>query len=934
MLIVPNIFREGDAVQKKPHRYSMKATVLASALALLPLGADAAGLGKITVLSALGQPLRAEVELMATREELSSISARFASHDAFKQAGLEFVPALAGVSVAIDKRPSGLSFIRLSSDRPIDEPFLDFLLELSWSSGRLVREYTFLLDPPPDMLAPKSAPQVVLPMAKPGPVMTLPVPVPVAPEQRTTEEKPALMKKPEEAKTAKGPLEPAKPTKPAKVREIIREAPGEVAKEGMSTREVKRGDTLNQIAAETKPEGVSLDQMLVAIFRSNPDAFVGNVHRMKAGKILSLPEPETVAAVTPAEARRVISAHTADFNAYRQKLASAAGSSVAKDVVPQQTAAGKIAPKVEERAPAGEAKDQIKISKSESGKEARAAQGRITALEEDLTAKAKALKEAQSRQTDLEKRVTDLQKLIDLKNQNLADLQKQAAAKPAPVLAPVPEVKKPEPPASIKAPEVATPIEAPKPAEVMPPVVAVPPATEKPAEVAKPVEAPKPVAKPVVKKPAPAREEGLVDTLLENPAIAAGGLLVLGLLAYAVIRQRRKQGMEGDGAPTTTANLATNSVFGATGGQSVDTTGASSMATDFSQASISAIDSEEGVDPVAEADVYMAYGRDAQAEEILLDALKSDPARTAIHVKLLEIYAARKNVKQFETLASDLYAQSGGIGPDWEKVGAMGQKLDPANPLYGGGPITQGGSTDATVIVPADQKLHNTWTMPGELSQISQAVENGSATTFLSRDAVAAADAPVVPANLDFDLDVGARTHAIEPVAAPIEAETVGGLDFDLGLDSSPAAHHETDSEGTGILDLSKNASLADDDQGMRFDLDLGQAPATPAPSGDVVDFDKTIAGANVLDFDFDLGGSGEPQRQAAAPTLDLGDINLDLGTPPIGGGDDVATKLELAKAYEEMGDKEGARELLQEVLKEGSGEQQGQARGLLSKLG
>jgi pilus assembly protein FimV len=141
-----------------------------------------------------------------------------------------------------------------------------------------------------------------------------------------------------------------------------------------------------------------------------------------------------------------------------------------------------------------------------------------------------------------------------------------------------------------------------------------------------------------------------------------------------------------DGAeapPTTTANLTANSVFGATGGQSVDTT-ASSMATDFSQASISAIDAEEGVDPVAEADVYMAYGRDAQAEEILLDALKTDPTRTAIHVKLLEIYAGRKNNKQFETLASDLYAQTGGVGADWEKAAAMGMKLDPANPLYGG----------------------------------------------------------------------------------------------------------------------------------------------------------------------------------------------------------------------------------------------------------
>jgi len=955
MLIVPKIFREGDAVQKKLHRYSLKASVLASALALLPLGAGAAGLGKITVLSALGQPLRAEVELMASREELSSITARFASHDAFKQAGLDFVPALAGVKVTLDKRPSGQSFIRLSSERPVDEPFLDFLLELSWSSGRLVREYTFLLDPPPEMLAPKPAPQVALPTAKPAaPVVTQPVMAPVAPEQRVMEEKPAA-KKPDDAKSAKGPVEAPKP--PLSAKELAKEAPAAAPREsrdGQATREVevKTGDTLNKIATETKPEGVSLDQMLVAIFQNNQDAFVGNVHRLKAGKILAIPERDAVAAVTPAEARRVISAHTADFNTYRQKLAFAAGSSEAKEQAPRQTAAGKIAPKVEEIAPAAQSKDQIKISKSESGKEARAAQGRIAALEEDLTAKGKALKEAQSRQTDLEKNVKDLQKLLDLKNQNLADLQKQAAAKPAPL--PVPEVKKPEPPApakvaeAVKPAEPPKPVEAPKPVEVTPPPVPVPAIAEKPAEPAKPVEAPKPVAKKPAAPPPP-EEPGLLDTLMDNPAIPAGGLLVLALAGYAVFRQRRKRGSDSDATPTTTANLATNSVFGATGGQSVDTTGASSMATDFSQASISAIDSEEGVDPVAEADVYMAYGRDAQAEEILLDALKSDPARTAIHVKLLEIYAARKNTKQFETLASDLYAQTSGVGADWEKAAAMGQKLDPANPLYGGGPITPGGATDTTVIVPADQKMHSTWTMPGELSQIAQAVENGTATALIENDTAGAVEvAPMMPANLDFDLDLGTSAKpSVSSVAAPIKAAAEESLDFDLGLDSRRPAGPVIDPDATMILDVSKDLKPADSsmdfklgedqvvttaDEGLHFDLDLGQTPATPAP--EVIDFDKTVAGGNVMDFDFNLGTSpAEQQPQAAEPMLDLGDINLDLGTPSAAGGDDVSTKLELAKAYEEMGDKEGARELLQEVVKEGSGEQQEKARGMLSRL-
>ncbi len=128
--------------------------------------ASAAGLGKIVVLSSLGQPLRAEIELTASREELSDMRAQLASPDAFKQAGIDLAPALAGIRFTVDKRQNGQSVIRLSSDRPINDPFVDMLLELNWATGRLVREYTFLLDPP-DMTAKASASSVVQPAARP-----------------------------------------------------------------------------------------------------------------------------------------------------------------------------------------------------------------------------------------------------------------------------------------------------------------------------------------------------------------------------------------------------------------------------------------------------------------------------------------------------------------------------------------------------------------------------------------------------------------------------------------------------------------------------------------------------------------------------------------------------------------------------------------------
>lgn len=864
------------------------------------------------------------------------MTARLASHEAFKQAGIEFVPALAGIKLAIDRQTRDRPVIRMTTDRPVNEPFLSLLVELSWSAGRLMREYTFLLDPAPELLPARQS--AMAPPAKGG-APAVAQPMPVAPA----------------AQPQAGPTEKTHDGKTAEA-------------QGGREREVKKGDYLRKIASETQYDGVSLEQMLVAIFDHNRQAFIdNNMHRLKAGKILRIPERETVAAVEAGKARKIVSAHTADFNAYRQKLAAAVGAAQApQEEVASQTAAGKIGTKVEEKAPAAaQTKDQLKIAKADASTKAREAQGRVAALEEDLSAKERALQEAQSRQAELEKNIQDLQKLIELKNRQLAELQKQAESKPVPSTPSAPPAKAPE-----TAPVAAAPAVAEKPAE---PVVSAPkPQTEAAPvqQAAKPAQAPTPAAKKKTPPPPPPPEPDFIDELLANPAIVAGGLIVLGLLGLIAYRQRRKKSEQAgaEASPSTTANLAANSVFGTTGGQSVDTTG-SSMATGFSQASISAIDTDEGVDPVAEADVYMAYGRDAQAEEILLDALKSDPTRTAIHVKLLEIYAGRKNLKQFETLASDLYAQTGGVGSDWEKAAAMGLKLDPANPLYGGaagGKPAQG--ADSMVAVPdaGDKTMHDTWTMPGELSQISEAVEKGGAATVILEKPVEAATAAPLPPVLDFDLDLGgpsAATGAAEP--PPAAATAASGIDFDLGLDFEPTTQSkpaESDPTATIVLDASAasrapavdlpldikldSPEAATSEEALHFDLDLGE-PAAPAAGSapEPVDQEKTLAGAKALDFEFDLGepAAAPPASQTSPPTLDLAAIDLDLGEAPAeasdagvepAADDEVSTKLELAKAYEEMGDKEGARELLNEVIKQGSAEQQAKAQSMLAKLG
>jgi pilus assembly protein FimV len=878
-------------------RNGFQLSVLAAALCLSATGAYAAGLGKITVLSPLGQPLRAEIDVNASPDELVSMNARLASPDAFKQVGIEYVQSVSSVRFALDKRRDGQPFLRMTSDRPINDAFLDVLVELTWSAGRMVREYTVLLDPP-ESLSPAAPAPVTAPKAAKSAAVATPVAAPAR-----------------EAAPATAPA-PAASTTPAPA-----PAPAPVAQaaagpeNGTATRLVKSGDTLSKIAAATKPEGVSLDQMLVALLQGNQGAFDGgNMNRLRAGKILNVPSAEAVAAIAPSEARQVISTQARDFSAYRNRLAaSVAATPPVKDVAKQQDQ-GKILPKVADKTAAPESgKDKLEVSRTETAKDAKAVQGRITALEEDLVARDRALKEAQGRVNELERNLSDLKKLAELKNRPAAELQTQAeAAKPAAeVKAPVvkaPEVKpaapepvtvKPLEPAPVEAPKV---VEAPKPVEV--PVA--PPAVEPP----KPAE-----PKPVVEAPQVA-EPSFAD---DNPALVYGGgglvALLLGYLGISALRRKR-----GDNGPPTVSRLSegdlmANSVFGTTGGQSVDTS--ASIQTDFSQASLSALDADEGVDPVAEADVYMAYGRDAQAEEILLDALKSDPSRLAIYLKLLEIYSGNKNVPQFGKIATDLHGQTGGGGPEWEKAAAMGRAIDPANPLYSDAstvtptePEPMIPSTDAEpVITPLATSLpmDDTVTLPGQLAQLAAAAEQSAAK----------------PANLGFDLDLG-----VPPIAAKETTEFTG---LDLNLDHRPASQEH--STAVDALDI---------------DLSMPDLPATPS----LVSSSPVAASApSGLDFEFDLDA---PQALAAsavasAPAMDFSGINLDLVTaapdaeevvsiPPVAAPDDgdnadVTTKIELAQAYEEMGDREGARELLQEVLQEGSVRQQETARARLVAL-
>lgn len=900
-------------------RNRLKATVIAAAIAVLPLVTHAAGLGKITVLSALGQPLKAELEVTATQDEAPSLAVKIAAADAFRQAGIEYSPALATLRFSREiKERSGRRYLEVSTDRPLNEPFIDMLVELSWASGRLVREYTFLLDPP-DLVS-----------------RTAPAPI-VAPEVRT---EPPMAR----------PAEKAAVTTPTEARPVIDSRPPvsmmpaekrTAESAAGSSRTVVSGDTLGKIAAQTKPEGVSLDQMLVALFRSNREAFdSGNMNRLKAGKILSIPDAETASRVAAGEARSEIVAQAADFNAYRKRLAAAAAAEPAKDQGARQAVSGKIAPKVEDKAPLATGKDKLEVSRTEAAKDAkgRPLQGRIAVLEEDLVSRDRALKEAGSRIADLEKNINDLKKLAEMKSQVGADLQKQAqAAKPAPAdakkpeaPAPAPAVKPAEPPKPAEAPKAAEP---PKPAEAAKPDAAATPAdagaAAKPAEQATPVEAPKPPApKKKVVAPPPEPEPDFIE---ENAPLVFGGgavlALLFGWLGLSAYRKKRAATVEAN-ATIAEADLSAHSLFSST---TIAPPPSEQESSQFSSTGMGMAAHQETVDPVVEADTFLAFGRDAQAEEILLEALKTDPQRQAIHLKLLDIYAARKNVSQFEAVAKELHVLTGGTGQSWDKAAAMGAAIDSANSLYGSAPSEVQAAAPAAVPDSEEKAPQAVAVAPAaaEAAAMDFDLDIGIADVA---GAAAASAAPVAEPEalaLDFDLDLGAP-EATAPAAGPqaeVKSESAGlDIEFDMPVKESPASALDVAlSAEKPAAALEAPAVAPADSGGIDFDFDLGTPEtAAPAPLPEM---------------------SIETPAPAAAPApLDLGGISLELEPPAVSGtapaaagmpdNPEVATKIELAMAYEEMGDKDGARELFQEALAEGSPAQQKVARAKLDSLG
>ena len=974
---------------------SQMATAVAVALAILSGGgvtsAEAAGLGRLTVQSALGQPLRAEVEVTSVSpDEAESLKARIASPEAFSRVGLQYKEALSGVRMDVENR-GGRYFIKVTSSRPINDPFVDLVVELSWASGTFSREYTFLLDPPTQQSANQANRSGNAPVAGAA-TAAASTGAAASGSNAVRTIDPATGRLVNHERGAQGRSQAGSQPAEAKQQSAAQAPAGRDANTEGGTVTVGQGETLGMIAARVRPASATLDQTIVAIYRTNPTAFIqNNPNLIRQGRTLTIPSEGEIAAIDSTEAGRQLRMAARDFRSYKERMAGATPEVASGNG--SSTASGAINAKVDdERGGQAGSQDRLELSRSEGGKDAQGSAVGARDAEAQVAREA-ALKEANSRIAELEKNVGALKSMLELKDKSLADLQAQlekarvagaqvsgtvaaaataaadkardaaskvadkaaaekaaaekavaekaaqtkaaadklaaeakaaadkvaaekAAAEKAAADKAAAEKAAAEKAAADKAAadkaaadkaaaekaaaeKAAAEQDQSKPAEGADKDAVERAAADAKAEVERVTNGDADKSKDMP-KPAPVNDGeeqgGLIEGLSQNSLLLPGlGVAALAAgLGFWMLRRRRRED-DGFSDSISADEFSANSLFGTTGGQSVDTmTGASTQITTISEST------PTEVDPIAEAEVYIAYGRETQAEEILREALKRQPERQAIRLKLLEIYSGRKDTVAFGQMAREMHDMTGGLNEEWSKVVQMGAALDPDNALYG----------DGTADLAAPSPV------------ASPAADVGG---------MAAAGAAAVAAGVAGMAAAAEPQHA-EPEAPAVSSPSMDeGLAFDGGY-NKPAVEAESkpvqtfQSTRSGPLSAMPGVELPSLDLDAPLDLDEGPSTVTD------LNIDTTITES--LDMGHASGGEGDG----------LGAIGLDLSPSTISGPitmsgaassqwQEMASKLDLASAYVEIGDKEGARELLEEVISGGDAAQQQRARELLADL-
>lgn len=1027
------------------------------ALALgYPQGAPALALGDLKVRSSLNEPFDAEIELLSVRgDDLADLKAKLASPEEFLRAGVDRPYILSRLRFKVEERPGGKAVLKVSSRQPVKEPFLNFLLEMNWPQGRLVREYTALLDPPVYGAAATAAVQGPLVQEKPEP-LSPPLEMPAA--EGSAQLKPVEVQPPPAAVAA----EPGVASEGAKA---AAPAPEPKVSGAESYGPVRAGDTLWSIANRVRPDvSVSTQQMMVALLQANPEAFaMGNVNALKSGHILRIPDRESLDAVTYAQALADLRRqHTAweDFRQGAARTARPAPTAVAV-AGPARKPAAEPAPEPAAVAPQSRlelvAAGTGEGSGTGGGGGTTALKRELTVLQEDLDGRRQEIAELQSRLAEAEALIQDLHRLIKLKDEALSALQQQALAAqgkaeepvvtgpaPVPVVEPLPAAAPAGEAVLTTAPEAGVNTTEPEPTPLSAPPAAPAPSAPEPV-VSKPDVAP---AAPLDAVPASAltpdptlsevvsqQSQSIVKSVSENPSMFWGGLA--GLLAlvggvFSVRRRRPAEKSPGPAAATRPDEPSTAVVSGVprAAAPSVTTVAQATFVEPVEEPVFESPTAEvreedfRAEDPMAEVNVYLAYERFTQAEKLVREAIAAHPERPEYRLKLLEVQHAAKNIAAFERDAAALRDAFGEDSPLLGRARKWWADLSPGRALFAPAAVAAAAATVAPAMAPAvgGSKFGRTLNLSMESTQATLDLGLGSETAAgepaaegldLGGGAVdfdlglVGTDEPSSEF-IDFDLDLGHPDEAMENVAAPFGvgrpafkasdraiaaalAEATEALDLDLSegfeaaeaepenslldfeLESPPtqrlaepslspavagAAELSVDlrleplpvsAQGTPLAPgvravspaVSQPAEPPSRDLALE-PLDLPAAPVrtpigvpdevllslTPQDSGTAFGSGRLTAraagqGAPEADFELDLDVSGGEPDEAS----------FFLDGEALGSLDEVGTKLDLARAYIDMGDTEGARGILGEVLIEGNDTQQGEARELLAGL-
>ncbi|MCG8379976.1 MAG: hypothetical protein MI865_10960 [Proteobacteria bacterium] len=898
-------------------------------LILVPSIASALGLGRLDLNSALNEPFDARIELLSpTADELDSLNVALADSEAFARAKIERAFILGNLRFALRRSvDGGPDYIRVFSTEPIREPFLNFLVEVSWSKGRLYREYTVLLDPPlydSSARAEEFRNQVEL--------------IDDVASTIDDPEHKVVYAEDFEAHSASTVTPVSSPA---------------IDYSGGDYGPTTGSDTLWSVASATRPDSsVSVNQMMLALLRANPEAFNGqNINGLRRGQILRMPDESELTALTNAQALAEVQSQYAAWGGTKDNLSTAVSERPEVSSVPEPVEAE------DEEEVTGQAEEVVEsdpelklVAANESDQTTEQAVSVDSGTGNDLILANETIQaltqeniELKDRLQESETLLSDLKRLLELKDDELAALQEQmarsdAAAEAEEVIEEEPvaeeeEVIEEEPEELVEEEPVAEEEEL---------------IEEEPEEIIEVIDEP---------APADAGIMGMVnqylgpvkEMLLGNPIIgmAVGGVILLLLIVMVILKFKKEPAevMHID-APTAEAFPDFDSGdLGDTGGEAPDSEAVTALPeseseaetampeeeapefdlgtddeeeeekTQFIAPEAAAPDEEEAEeDPLQEVNTYLAFEQFDQAEEMVRNAINNDPENPEYYTKLLEVFYTSGNKKGYEEIAKVLHDKFGEADENWGMAVAMWQEMSPNRALFEEGADDEDDSATETtgggfVDVTADEEsgADDEEGLDFDIGTGAEAAETPATDSNDALDLTASeegedildvtaavgieADSEALPEPgadedmLDISgtgagtgaedlLDVTAANGTDEP-AESTEASTdddmldlsAGSADSEDLLDVTAAADLELDTE-EDLLDVTAATSAGADSDEL---LDVGtesESEAAAEPAGD----------DNVLDFD--LAGATDTEAESGVVTDDpgAGGIELDTG--------------------------------------------------------